>query len=74
MAKILQKTIKGEQYIDKKALSLTKILVNMSIGKKVMQHRLLKNMSQRRLALMADISQSIVSNIESEQYSECCSS
>ena len=39
----------------------------MSIGKKVRQHRELKGLSQSDLAIMADISQSTVSSLESDK-------
>ena len=39
----------------------------MSIGKKVRQHRDSKGLSQKDLAVMADISQSVVSSLESDK-------
>jgi len=39
----------------------------MSIGTKVRKHRMLKELSQSDLALMADISQSVVSSLESDK-------
>ncbi|MDR0332324.1 MAG: helix-turn-helix domain-containing protein [Dysgonamonadaceae bacterium] len=39
----------------------------MSIGKKVRQYRELKDLSQTDLAIMADISQSVVSSLESDK-------
>ena len=66
----MQKYNKKNSYsngISVKVTNFDQNIDKMSIGNKVRKHRMLKNISQSDLALRAEISQSIVSSLESDK-------